>query len=426
MQQINSIRGMNDWLAEDSESWQALLQLFQSILANYNYRQIATPIVERTALFCHSIGETSDIIGKEMYSFEDRGGENISLRPEGTAGAMRSLLQHNLLQQNSLQRLWYIGAFFRYERPQKGRLRQFHQLGVEAYGSSCSSIDAEIIALTANILDKLQIKDSCKLLINSLGTSATRAKYREQLVEYFTQYKADLDADSQNRLTTNPLRILDSKIAETQAIADNAPKLQQLFTAEESKHFEQLQQHLNDLGIAFTIDNKLVRGLDYYSHTVFEWQSDALGAQSAVLGGGRYDGLATSLGSKKPVPACGFAMGIERLILILQQLNPSALKLPNITKVFICYEQATKDKALTIAENLRSNCQKLQIIWHTGSTNLGKQFAKANKINADFAVVVGQRELENNQVVIKNLSDAEAAQQTIAENDLINYFSKAF
>ena len=272
MENIRSIRGMVDLVPPEGEQWVALQRQFSEILHRYSYDYCATPIVERTQLFHHSIGGSSDIVGKEMYSFTDRGGEAISLRPEGTVSALRSIMQHNLLQQNSLQRLWYLGPFFRYERPQKGRLRQFHQLGVEAYGSSCSSIDAEIIAISFALLRHFNLLPHSKLLLNSLGTIATRQLYRQKLVDYFSQYKNDLDQDSLRQLATNPLRILDSKVTETQQIVAEAPLLLQFLTDSERQHFDSLCQHLTDLKINYSLEPKLVRGLDYYSHTVFEWQ----------------------------------------------------------------------------------------------------------------------------------------------------------
>jgi len=418
---LNHIKGMNDILPPDGGRLLELQHQLSNLFNRYSYQFCSLPIVERTQLFSSSIGSTSDIIGKEMYSFTDRNQDAISLRPEGTAGVMRSLLQHNLLQQNSLQRLWYMGPFFRYERPQKGRTRQFHQIGAEVIGSDCSSIDVEVIALTHAILSHFDLANSATLQINSLGTMESRQLYRDKLIAYFEQYRSDLDSDSQNRLLTNPLRIFDSKVEKTQQIVKDAPKLSDFLLNADLRHFEQVQSHLENLQINYQINPRLVRGLDYYSHTVFEWTSTDLGSQSAILGGGRYDGLAQNLGSKKMIPACGFALGVERLMLLLSCNNYKALQAKKNVKCFCCYDQKSKNSALIIVEQLRRNCPALQIIWHTQSTNMAKQFSKASKLHCDYCLVVGEEEMQSQTLTVKNLHTDQ--QQRIAQTQMVTFFN---
>ena len=311
---IQSLRGMHDLLPGNSKIWQYLEKTVADVLSRYSYQEIRFPILEQTELFKRSVGEATDIVEKEMYSFEDRNGDQLSLRPEGTAGCVRACTEHGLLH-NQTQRLWYSGPMFRHERPQKGRQRQFHQIGVEAFGLNGPDIDAELLLLTANLWKTLKIDSVVKLQINSLGTSTDRAHYRDKLVSYLMIHRDDLDEDSQRRLDTNPMRILDSKNPEVQKIVDGAPQLNDFIDDDSRQHFEQLCGILDAAKVSYEINPRLVRGLDYYSKTVFEWVTDSLGAQGTICAGGRYDGLVEQLGGK-PCPGVGFAMGIERLVLV--------------------------------------------------------------------------------------------------------------
>ena len=316
---IQSLRGMHDLLPGNSEIWQYLEKKVADVLSRYSYQEIRFPVLEQTELFKRSVGEATDIVEKEMYSFEDRNGDQLSLRPEGTAGCVRACTEHGLLH-NQTQRLWYSGPMFRHERPQKGRQRQFHQIGVEAFGLNGPDIDAELLLLTANLWKTLKIDSVVKLQINSLGTSTDRAHYRDKLVSYLMTHRDDLDEDSQRRLETNPMRILDSKNPEVQKIVDGAPQLNDFIDDDSRQHFEQLCGILDAAKVSYEINPRLVRGLDYYSKTVFEWVTDSLGAQGTICAGGRYDGLVEQLGGK-PCPGVGFAMGIERLVLLLDELK---------------------------------------------------------------------------------------------------------
>src|SRR5690606_31895733 len=319
LKKIQAIRGMNDLLPGDSAVWQYVEGTIADILQRYGYQEIRFPVVEATELFKRSIGEVTDIVEKEMYTFEDRNGDSLTLRPEGTACCVRACEENGLLY-NQTQRLWYMGPMFRHERPQKGRYRQFHQVGVETFGIEGPDIDAEVLMLSARILRELGVSESVTLQLNSLGDVNSRGAYKDALVAYLQQYSADLDEDSQRRLTTNPLRILDSKNPETQALLVDAPVLLDYLDVSSRAHFEKLQRLLDSVGIAYQINPRLVRGLDYYGKTAFEWVTDILGAQSTVCAGGRYDGLVEQLGGK-PTPAVGFGMGLERLVLLLQELQ---------------------------------------------------------------------------------------------------------
>ena len=315
---IQSIRGMNDLLPEQSPTWRYVETAVSGLLGRYGYREIRFPILEQTELFARAVGEVTDIVEKEMYSFEDRNGDHLSLRPEGTAGCVRACNQNGL--HNQTQRLWYAGPMFRHERPQKGRLRQFHQIGVEAFGLEGPDIDAELLLMTARLWQELKIDRALTLQINSLGTSESRTAYRQALVDFLTQRQDDLDEDSQRRLKSNPLRILDSKNPQTQSVLGQAPVLADFLDSESTQHFQQLCDVLDSAGISYKINPRLVRGLDYYSKTVFEWVTDNLGAQGTVCAGGRYDGLVELLGGK-PCAGVGFAIGIERLIMLLDELG---------------------------------------------------------------------------------------------------------
>ncbi|HEY9658166.1 MAG TPA: histidine--tRNA ligase, partial [Allocoleopsis sp.] len=349
MSAIQAIRGTRDILPEESIYWQRIEAIAREILSRAAYQEIRTPIFEQTELFERGVGEATDIVSKEMYTFADRGDRSLTLRPEGTAGAVRAYIEHRLHAQGGVQRLWYLGPMFRYERPQAGRQRQFHQVGVELLGSPDPRADAEVIAIATDLLQALGLKD-LRLEFNSIGDRSDRQQYRESLIAYLTPYKADLDKDSQDRLTRNPLRILDSKDQKTQEILQAAPSMLEHLNPESQKRFEQVQQLLTDLGITYNINDRLVRGLDYYTHTVFEIQSDDLGAQATVCAGGRYDGLVTELGGPD-TPAVGWASGLERLILLLQQLHPPA---PAPLDFYLVSKgDRAEAQALTLAQTLR-------------------------------------------------------------------------
>jgi histidyl-tRNA synthetase len=415
---IQAIRGMNDILPEKTAFWRLVEQKLSDILIGYGYQEIRLPLLEKTALFQRVIGEVTDIVEKEMYTFEDRNGESLSLRPEGTAGCVRAMIEHGLLR-NTIQKIWYNGAMFRHERPQQGRYRQFHQIGVEVYGLSTADIDAEILLMTARFWQVLGLKD-LELQINSLGSSAARATYREKLVEYFSSNIEQLDEDSRRRLNTNPLRILDSKNPDLKSLIENAPKLLDYLDKESKQHFEQLQTFLNAAGLKYTINPRLVRGLDYYNKTVFEWVTNKLGSQGTVCAGGRYNGLVEQLGGSN-TPAIGFALGLERLIALLeaeQLLQNSEENQPHIYLMMVGDEALMK--GLSLAEQLRNEFPQLRLITHCGGGNFKNQFKKADKSGAKWALIVGETELANQQIGFKYLRE-EQPQQSFSESDLINH-----
>jgi histidyl-tRNA synthetase len=416
---IQSIRGMNDLLPAESSLWQYLEATVSEVLSRYGYQEIRFPIVEQTELFKRSIGEVTDIVEKEMYTFDDRNGESLTLRPEGTASCVRACLQNGLLDNQQIQRLWYTGPMFRYERPQKGRLRQFHQIGVESFGVASPDVDAEVIAITARLWQQLGISQEVELQINSIGTLAARANYRAALVAFLEQHVDKLDDDSQRRLSTNPLRILDSKSAGTQQILEQAPSLSDYLDEESSEHFEQLKCLLDASGIRYTINPRLVRGLDYYSKTVFEWVTDKLGAQGTVCAGGRYDGLVEQLGGKSS-PAVGFAMGIERLCLLLQTLGNLPASISSAPDVyFIVAGEQAQLAAFQLSEQLREQLPELKLQLHCGGGSFKSQFKKADKSGATLSLIMGDNEAEQGVVNVKWLR-AQKEQQTIAINDLAN------
>ena len=385
MAATRSVKGMNDLLPANSSKWQCVEQVVSDTLNRYGYSEIRFPILEKTELFTRSIGEVTDIVEKEMYSFPDRNDESLSLRPEGTAGCVRACIQNSLLNAGPL-RLWYRGPMFRYERPQKGRSRQFHQFGVECFGMAGPDIDAEIIALTAAIWRDLGIADSLSLEINSLGTSASRQAHKKSLVEYFEAYKPELDEDSQRRLLSNPLRILDSKNPEMQSIVEAAPKLSDFMDDESKDHFNGLCELLDQLNISYKVNHRLVRGLDYYSKTVFEWVTDALGAQGTVCGGGRYDGLIPQLGG--PVtPALGFGLGLERLILLVEEINPD-LFADQTADLFLIASENEVGAALQLAEQIRIAEPQLSVVVNCGGGSFKSQFKKADRSGATLALVL--------------------------------------
>lgn len=418
---IQAIRGMNDILPIDSAQWQQVENVLKSVLNQYGFNEIRLPIVEHTPLFNRAIGEVTDVVEKEMYSFEDRGGESLTLRPEGTAGCVRAGIEHGLLY-NQEQRLWYMGPMFRYERPQKGRYRQFNQIGVEVFGLAGPDIDAELIIMTARWWKALGINDHVTLELNSIGTLEERANYKSALVAFLTQHKDKLDDDCLRRLDTNPLRILDSKNPDVQSLLVNAPNLLDYLESESKAHFERLCQILTANHISFKINQRLVRGLDYYNRTVFEWVTTSLGAQGTVCAGGRYDGLVQQLGGKA-TPAVGFAMGIERLILLIQSLNPSLFTATQADLYVVSFGENSIEHAITIAEHLRNDMPTLRCIVNHGGGNMKKQLTRADKHGAKFAILLGEDEIINQQVTIKSLISGE--QVTVTQKDMVEFLNNA-
>ena len=408
---------MVDILPEDTPLWQSMETAALEVLSSYGYAEIRLPIIESTELFARSIGEVTDIVEKEMYSFADRNDDSMTLRPEGTAGCVRAVVQHNLAV--TPQRLWYMGPMFRYERPQKGRQRQFHQLGVEAFGVATPDQDAELIALSRQLWRRLGVDDALKLEINSIGSASDRARYREALVAYLGDRREHLDEDSQRRLETNPLRILDSKSPDTQAVLDSAPVLSDYLDAETQAEFAELLSQLDALGIAYEVNPRLVRGLDYYNKTVFEWTTEHLGAQSTVCGGGRYDTLVATFGGKD-TPAAGFAVGLERLILLMQALDITVAA-PADLYVVTAGDEAYRH-SLPRLDALRRQFPDLDIVQHLGGGSFKSQFKRADKSGAAWALVYGDDEVANNRVTLKPLR-AEAEQQTITDAELETFLA---
>ena len=398
---IQAIRGMNDCLPSETNIWQMVESVLRRVASNYGFAEIRMPIVESTALFKRSIGEVTDIVEKEMYTFDDRNGDSLTLRPEGTASCVRAGNQHGLLY-NQEQRLWYMGPMFRHERPQKGRYRQFHQFGLEAFGIGTPDIDAEIISLTSRLWRELGINEFVTLELNSLGSTEERAKYREALVAYLTEREDQLDEDSKRRMLTNPLRVLDSKNPEVQAALVDAPKLSEYFEQASLEHFEGVCERLDAAGIKYVINEKLVRGLDYYNRTVFEWVTDSLGSQGTVCAGGRYDGLVEQLGGKS-TPGFGFALGIERLVLMLTSLEKVNNIRPQVDAYIIMLGDGVDIKANALAEQWRDAVTDIRIQCHCGGGNMKKQMKRADKSGAQVAIIVGEDELAQEVVTIKYL-----------------------
>ncbi len=408
---------MNDLLPQQSPVWQYFESQVKSVLQSYGYQEIRMPIVEQTELFKRSIGEVTDIVEKEMYTFEDRNGDSLTLRPEGTACCVRAAEQHGLLY-NQTQRLWYAGPMFRHERPQKGRYRQFHQIGVECFGFKGPDIDAELIILTARLWAQLGLSEHVTLEINSLGLPEERAAFKEALVAYLENYLDELDEDSKRRLTTNPLRILDSKNPQTRKILEGAPSLFDFYGDESKEDFNQLLKILDQAGVSYRINHALVRGLDYYSKMVFEWVTDALGAQGTVCAGGRYDGLVEQLGGRS-TPGVGFAMGVERLVLLLEELNLVPASVRQTVDVFVVAAgEGTLYKAFEISENLRAELG-LRVLQNAGGGSFKSQMKKADKSGADLAIIIGEQELQSNSVVLKQLK-GDGGQETVAIDDIVS------
>jgi histidyl-tRNA synthetase len=419
---LQAIRGMNDILPAQTPVWRYLEGTFAELLDSYGYSEIRLPIVEYTELFARGIGEGTDVVDKEMYTFLDRNEESLTLRPEGTAGCVRAVLEHGLSGGGQVQKLWYLGPMFRYEKPQKGRYRQFHQIGVEVFNQPGPDIDAELIVLTARLWKKLGIADAVTLQLNSLGSSEARAAYRDALVVYLQQRFDQLDEDSQRRLTTNPLRILDSKNAQTQALLADAPTLLEYLDEDSRIHFAGLKARLDVLGIAYEINPKLVRGLDYYGRTVFEWVTDKLGSQGTVCAGGRYDGLISQFGGK-PTPGVGFAMGVERLVLLLETLQQVPAELSRPAHAYICaFGEPAELAALTLSEQLRDALPGLRVLVNAGAGSFKSQFKKADKSGAQFALILGEDELAKRVVGCKPLRD-DSEQQSIAWDALAGHLA---
>jgi histidyl-tRNA synthetase len=408
MTTIQGLRGTRDILPEESPLWQRVETVARDILQRAAYREIRPPLVEQTELFARGIGEATDVVGKEMYTFEDRGQRSITLRPEITAGIVRSLIEHKLTAQGGVQRLWAIGPAFRYERPQAGRQRQFHQLDVELFGSRDPRADAEVIAIANQILQALGLR-SLTLDLNSVGDRDDRQRYRDALVAFLSPHKADLDADSQDRLERNPLRILDSKDANTQAIVQDAPSLLDYLSEDSCRHFERVQQCLADLGIAYQINPCLVRGLDYYTHTAFEIQSADLGAQATVCGGGRYDGLVAQLGGPE-TPAIGWAIGLERLTLLVKQLQTQDT--PGTDLYVVSRGDAAETAALRLTHQLR--LAGLAVDMDLSGSAFGKQFKRADRSGAAACLILGEDEAAQGTVQLKWLATGEQSAQSQA------------
>ncbi|MCD6039086.1 MAG: hisS [Gammaproteobacteria bacterium] len=414
---INAIRGMNDLLPSETALWQSVEQTLRDTLSTFGYQEIRLPILEKTEVFERAIGKATDIVEKEMYTFLDRNNESLTLRPEGTASCVRAGIEHGLFY-NQVQRLWYMGPHFRYERPQKGRYRQFYQCGAEAVGLEGPDIDAELILLSAKILDKLGLTPYVTLQLNSLGSSVARLTYRELLVNYFIQNQNQLDEDSQRRLMTNPLRILDSKNPDMQKLIANAPTLIDHLDLESAEHFGKLQTYLTSAELPYKINPYLVRGLDYYSRTVFEWVTTELGAQGTVCAGGRYDGLVEQLGGKR-TPALGFAMGLERILLMVQQVaKKSMINKPDV--YFITEGEDALKLAFKLADTVRNGMPKLRVILHCGGGSLKNQFKKADKSGAEVVLILGEQELKEKKISLKLLRKS-MPQVSILQDDLIKY-----
>ena len=413
--QIQAIRGMNDILPEQTGRWQQLERVIRELLAGYGYSEIRMPIVEQTDLFKRSIGEVTDIVEKEMYTFTDRNGDSLTLRPEGTASCVRAGNEHGLLY-NQTRRMWYMGPMFRHERPQKGRYRQFHQVGVEAFGLVGPDIDAELILITARLWKQLGLSKYLTLELNSLASNSARVSYREALTAYLREHQALLDEDSVRRLESNPLRILDSKNPAMASMLAAAPKLSEYWDEESREHFAVLCARLDAAGIQYVHNERLVRGLDYYNRTVFEWVTDSLGAQGTVCAGGRYDGLVEQLGGKE-TPAVGFAMGIERLVLMLEQVE--SFKIPREVDIYLAaVGEVAELPAMALAERIRDDLPELRVMLHCGGGKFAKQLKKADQSGAEIALILGADEVAAEHITVKHLR-LDKAQESLAYAELV-------
>lgn len=418
---FQAIRGMNDIVPTETPLWAAVEEVVRGVMGAYAYREMRIPIVESTDLFKRSIGEVTDIVEKEMYTFPDRNNDSLTLRPEATAGFVRACIEQGLLH-NQTQRIWCTGPMFRYEKPQKGRYRQFHQIDVEAFGLAGPDIDAELICLSARICQQLGLND-IELHLNSLGSNEARVHYRERLTAYFENYRSDLDEDSERRLYSNPLRILDSKNPAMADMVASAPLLTDYLDDDSKQHFDGLQALLAEVGIDFTLNPRLVRGLDYYNKTVFEWVTNSLGAQNAICGGGRYDGLVEHLGGRA-TPGIGFAMGVERLVAMLRDLNHSGLN--NHPQVYLVTVGAGAERyGFALAERLRSRLPSLRLQLNCGGGSFKSQFKRADQSNADYALVLAEDEIARGRIALKALRET-SEQRDFSEAELIDFFSEQF
>lgn len=404
---------MNDCLPTQSPLWQKVEGIVKNVISAYGYNEVRMPIVEETNLFSRAVGEETDVVSKEMYTFEDRNGDSLTLRPEGTAGCVRSCIQNSLINRDE-QRLWYMGPMFRHERPQKGRYRQFHQCGVEVFGLNGPDVDAELIMMTARLWRELGIDKHVRLELNSIGSQEDRADYRTALVAFLEQHIDVLDEDCKRRMHTNPLRVLDTKNPDIQAILGDAPRLSEYLGEESKAHFAGLCELLDAAGIEYTVNERLVRGLDYYNRTVFEWMTESLGSQGTVCGGGRYDGLVEQLGGKA-TPAVGFAMGLERLVLMMETLGNTDVR-RNVDVYMVTAGEGTLTAGMKLVEELREQVPGLRVMTHFGGGNFKKQFKRADKVGAAVALVLGENEVAGKTVVLKDLAGGE--QETISQTEI--------
>lgn len=418
---INRLRGMYDILPSEIWIWQKVEKIVSEVFHSYNFQEIRFPILESTSLFHTAIGEATDVVEKEMFSFDNRSGNSISLRPEGTAGCVRAVIQNDLCNRGLTQKLWYKGPMFRYERPQKGRNRQFTQIGAEIYNIESSQADVELILMSHRLWKRIGLPN-IRLEINSLGTSESRLAYREELIEYLSQYKELLDDDAKNRLQSNPLRILDSKNPQLEDIIKSAPVLEDFLDEESKQHFECVKQSLDECGIEYTVNQKLVRGLDYYSRTVFEWITDDLGSQGTICGGGRYDSLVELQGGK-PTTAVGFAMGLDRIVEIIKDLNlwqPES----QVDAYMIIDKEIPMQHIYKLSEQIRSALPKLNLLVNQNPSSFKAQFKKADKSMAQFAIIVGENEINNKILTLKSLKDKSFGQKELRFDDFVKTLSQ--
>ena len=415
---IQAIRGMNDLLPADSTLWSSLDETISNLLISYGYKYCRTPIVESTETFSRAIGEVTDIVEKEMYTWEDNNGNSLTLRPEGTASVVRMMIEHNLPREG-IQKVFYNGPMFRHERPQKGRYRQFHQVGAEVFGASDAKIDAELISITDSLWKSLGI--NARLEINSLGSKESRSAYRNILTAFFNENISQLDEDSLRRLKTNPLRILDSKNKDLELLISNAPKMIDHLDDESKEHFTILKTYLDNLDIPYEVNPKLVRGLDYYNQTVFEWISSDLGSQGTICGGGRYDGLVEKMGGS-PTPAIGFAMGLERIALLIQD-KKSQIVIKRCQLYFVTLGDKAQIESMKLSKKILQALPNITLSNDLSMGSLKSQMKKADKSNADFALILGEEELSNNQLSIKPLK-GQGVQQSIKLEGIIQHLQE--
>ena len=419
MSKIQTLRGMNDIHPKQVKKWSYVEEVIKFVVESYGYEEIRFPVVEKTELYTRS-NEAADIVTKEMYNFSDKSGESISLRPEGTAGCVRAAIDNDLLRTDK-PRLWYSGPMFRYERPQKGRSRQFHQFSAEVFGLSSPKIDAELIMMSVRLWKELGIFEGLRLEINNLGDEKTRKSYSKALVDFLKKFSSDLDEEAKRKLTENPLRILDSKSIAIQEILKDGPLIEDFINQDSKNYQANLLKILDEMGISYLVNPRLVRGLDYYNQTVFEWKTDLLGSQDTLLGGGRYDNLVQELGGK-PCPAIGFSIGLERLILLLNQEDRIKLE-ANLDIYFICFSESTAQEAIMYAEKLKDEIPSLSIKTNLGLESAGSQFKKADKSGAKIALVIGEEELKDKEITFKDLR-SKSYQETLTFEDLVEKINK--